>query len=152
MVVTTLQKEAAPLVRYRTRDLTRAIPGTCACGSILPRHDRFLGRSDDMFIFRAVNVYPGQIDHVLSAIPGIGSEYQVHLTRGKDGKDYMVIKAERGKECAPGDDARCKKLIESRGKKADHGKLRSRYLLLRRAAALREEDEKGVRQERRVKR
>ncbi len=117
MVLTTLKKEAAPLVRYRTRDLTRAIPGTCACGSILPRHDRFLGRSDDMFIIRAVNVYPGQIDHVLSAIPGIGSEYQVHLTRGKDGKDYMVIKAERGKECAPGDDARCKKLIETEVKK-----------------------------------
>ena len=70
MVVTTLRKEAAPLVRYRTRDLTRSIPGTCACGSILPRHDRFLGRSDDMFIFRAVNIYPGQIDHVLSSIPG----------------------------------------------------------------------------------
>jgi phenylacetate-CoA ligase len=117
MVVTTLQKEAAPLVRYRTRDLTRAIPGTCACGSILPRHDRFLGRSDDMFIFRAVNIYPGQIDHVLSAIPGIGSEYQVHLTRGKDGKDYMVIKAERGKECPADDDAKCKKLIESEVKK-----------------------------------
>ncbi len=117
MVVTTLQKEAAPLVRYRTRDLTRLIPGTCPCGSILPRHDRFLGRSDDMFIFRAVNVYPGQIDHVLSAIPGLGSEYQVHLTRGKDGKDYMAIKAERARECAPGDDARCKQLIEGEVKK-----------------------------------
>jgi phenylacetate-CoA ligase len=117
MVVTTLQKEAAPLVRYRTRDLTRAIPGTCPCGSILPRHDRFLGRSDDMFIIRAVNVYPGQVDHVLSGIPGVGSEYQVHLTRGHDGKDYMVIKAERGKECDPADDAQCKKLIEREVKK-----------------------------------
>ena len=78
MVVTTLRKEAAPLIRYRTRDLTRLIPGECPCGSILPRHDRLLGRSDDMIIFRAVNIYPGQIDHVLSAIPGIGSEYQIH--------------------------------------------------------------------------
>jgi phenylacetate-CoA ligase len=70
-----------------------------------------------MFIFRAVNVYPGQIDHVLSGIPSIGSEYQVHLTRGRDGKDYMVIKAERGKECPADDDAKCKKLIESEVKK-----------------------------------
>lgn len=117
MVVTTLRKEAAPLVRYRTRDLTRAIPGKCPCGSILPRHDRFLGRSDDMFIIRAVNVYPGQIDHVLSAIPGIGSEYQVHLTRRPDGKDYMTIKVERGKECLPEADVACRKAIEGQVKK-----------------------------------
>ncbi|OPX36951.1 MAG: phenylacetate--CoA ligase, partial [Desulfobacteraceae bacterium 4484_190.3] len=52
MVVTTLKKEAAPLIRYRTRDLTRLIPGKCPCGSMLPRHDRLLGRSDDMIIFR----------------------------------------------------------------------------------------------------
>jgi phenylacetate-CoA ligase len=62
MVVTTLSKEAAPLIRYRTRDLTRAIDHPCSCGNILPMHDRILGRSDDMFIFRAVNIYPGQID------------------------------------------------------------------------------------------
>jgi len=116
MVVTTLRKEAAPLVRYRTRDLTRAIPGTCACGSILPRHDRFLGRSDDMFIFRAVNIYPGQIDHVLSSIPGAGCEYQVHLSRREDGKDYMTIKVERGQECHPENDGNLKKLIEARVK------------------------------------
>jgi phenylacetate-CoA ligase len=112
MVVTTLRKEAAPLVRYRTRDLTRSIAGTCACGSILPRHDRFLGRSDDMFIFRAVNIYPGQIDHVLSSIPGAGCEYQVHLSRREDGKDYMTIKVERGQECQPADDAKLKRLVE----------------------------------------
>jgi len=95
MVVTTLKKEAAPLIRYRTRDLTRLIPGQCPCGSILPRHDRLLGRSDDMIIFRAVNIYPGQIDHVLSGIQGIGSEYQIILDRKADGKDYMAIKVER---------------------------------------------------------
>jgi phenylacetate-CoA ligase len=96
MVVTTLRKEAAPLIRYRTRDLTRLISGECPCGSILPRHDRLLGRSDDMIIFRAVNIYPGQIDHVLSGIEGIGSEYQIILDRKEDGKDYMSIKVERG--------------------------------------------------------
>jgi phenylacetate-CoA ligase len=112
MVVTTLRKEAAPLVRYRTRDLTRAIPGDCPCGSILPRHDRFLGRSDDMFIFRAVNVYPGQVDHVLSRIQGIGSEYQIHLDRRADGKDYMVVKVERGIDCPPARDEELKKGVE----------------------------------------
>jgi phenylacetate-CoA ligase len=117
MVVTTLRKEAAPLIRYRTRDLTRVIPGDCPCGSILPRHDRFLGRSDDMFIFRAVNVYPGQIDHILSGIEGIGSEYQVHLTRKEDGKDYMAIKVERGKDSVPADDGKFRKIIEGQVKK-----------------------------------
>ncbi|MBW2615915.1 MAG: phenylacetate--CoA ligase [Deltaproteobacteria bacterium] len=95
MVVTTLEKEGVPLIRYRTRDLTRLISGQCQCGSILPRHDRILGRSDDMIIFRAVNIYPGQIDHALSGIEGIGSEYQIILDRKEDGKDYMTLKVER---------------------------------------------------------
>lgn len=95
MVVTTLRKEAVPLIRYRTRDLSRLVPGDCPCGSVLPRHDRILGRSDDMIIFRAVNIYPGQIDHVLSGIPGLGSEYQVHLERRSDGRDTMRVKVER---------------------------------------------------------
>jgi phenylacetate-CoA ligase len=95
MVVTTLRKEAAPLVRYRTRDLTRLIPKRCSCGSILPLHDRLLGRSDDMFIIRAVNIYPGQIDYILSNSKGAGCEYQIHLDRKEDGKDYMTVKVER---------------------------------------------------------
>ena len=95
MVVTTLRKEGAPLIRYRTRDLTRIIPQPCPCACPLPMHDRILGRSDDMFIVRAVNIYPGQIDHLLSQIAEIGSEYQVHLERREDGRDYMIIKVER---------------------------------------------------------
>jgi len=95
MVVTTLRKEGAPLIRYRTRDLTRLIPQPCSCGNPLPMHDRILGRSDDMFIFRAVNIYPGQIDHVLSQIPEVGSEFQVHIERRKDGRDYLILKVER---------------------------------------------------------
>jgi phenylacetate-CoA ligase len=94
MVVTTLCKEAAPLIRYRTRDLTRLIAHPCSCGSVLPMHDRIMGRSDDMIIFRAVNIYPGQIDEVLSAISDAGCEYQVHLERRDDGKDYMTIRLE----------------------------------------------------------
>lgn len=95
MVVTTLRKEGAPLVRYRTRDMTRLLPEPCPCGSPLARHDHLLGRSDDMFIFRAVNIYPGQIEHVLSRISGVGSEYQVHLHHREDGRDVMQIKVER---------------------------------------------------------
>jgi phenylacetate-CoA ligase len=94
MVVTTLCKEAAPLIRYRTRDLTRLIAHPCSCGNILPIHDRILGRSDDMIIYRAVNIYPGQIDEVLSAVPDIGCEYQVILDRGEDGRDYMALRLE----------------------------------------------------------
>ena len=94
MVVTTLCKEAAPLIRYRTRDLTRMIEHSCSCGSVLPMHDRILGRSDDMIIFRAVNIYPGQIDEVLSQIADVSCEYQVHLERKDDGKDYMTIRLE----------------------------------------------------------
>jgi phenylacetate-CoA ligase len=105
MVVTTLRKEAAPLIRYRTRDLTRLIPGRCSCGNILPRHDKILGRSDDMFIVRGVNVYPGQIDHCLSQESRVGSEFQVFLERGADGKDYMTIKVERAEGADPKGDS-----------------------------------------------
>jgi phenylacetate-CoA ligase len=117
MVVTTLRKEAAPLIRYRTRDLTRLISGECPCGSVLPRHDRLLGRSDDMIIFRAVNIYPGQIDHVLSGINEIGSEFQVILDRKKDGKDYMTIKVERGEGVEKSQDSELSKRIGTQIKK-----------------------------------
>ena len=94
MVVTTLRKEGSPLIRYRTRDLTRALPGRCACGSVLPRHDWLLGRSDDMFIFRAVNIYPSQIDAILSAASGVSSEFTVTLDRA-EGRDRMMVHVER---------------------------------------------------------
>jgi phenylacetate-CoA ligase len=102
MVVTTLCKEAAPLIRYRTRDLSRIIPRLCTCGSVLPMHDRILGRSDDMIIFRGVNVYPGQIDQVLSRVPEANCEYQVVLERGHDGKDHMKIRLECCQGLDPG--------------------------------------------------
>jgi len=111
MVVTTLRKEAAPLIRYRTRDLTRLLPEPCPCGNPLPRHDHLLGRSDDMFIFRAVNIYPGQIDHVLSQMPGVGSEYQVHLHHREDGRDMMIIRVERARGRSPEGDEELKERI-----------------------------------------
>ncbi len=113
MVVTTLRKEAAPLIRYRTRDLTRLIPEPCPCGNPLPRHDHLLGRSDDMFIYRAVNIYPGQIDHVLSQIPGAGSEYQVHLHHREDGRDMMILKVERAMGTSSHEDEALKEKISS---------------------------------------
>ena len=94
MVVTSLQKEASPLIRYRTRDLTRAIPGTCSCGVTMPRIDKIMGRSDDMFIFRGVNIYPGQIGSVLEGFSELSAEYQISLNR-QDGLDHMSVSVER---------------------------------------------------------
>jgi len=113
MVFTTLRKEGTPLVRYRSRDLTRLVPGECPCGCILPRHDKILGRSDDVVIFRGVNIYPGQIDEILSAIPGLGSEYQVVLDRHDDGKDYMVVRVERAADGNGGESERIGKAVTS---------------------------------------
>jgi len=113
MVVTTLRKEASPLIRYRTRDLTRALPGRCPCGSVLPRHDRILGRDDDMFIYRAVNIYPGQIDEILSEVPGVSSEYNIVLER-RQGRDYMTIYVERDPAGDPLKDERIEADLEHR--------------------------------------
>lgn len=94
LVVTSLCKEAVPLIRYRTRDLTRLLPGACPCGCAMPRHDHIMGRSDDMLVFRGVNIYPGQIADVLQEIPELGSEYHMELTR-RGGKDEMKLMIER---------------------------------------------------------
>jgi phenylacetate-CoA ligase len=98
LVITTLRKEATPLLRYRTRDLSRILPGPCACGSPYPRIARLTGRTDDMVKVRGVAVFPSQIDSILSTIDGVGSEYQVHLARDGDGHDDAVLKV----ECADG--------------------------------------------------
>ena len=119
MVVTTLCKEATPLVRYRTRDLTRKITAPCSCGNLLFMHDRIMGRSDDMIILKGVNIYPGQIDEVLSAIPEAGSEYQLHLERKSDGKESMTIKA----EAAQGFDITRTQDIQDKIRKLVHSKI-----------------------------
>lgn len=105
LVVTTLRKQGAPLIRYRTHDITRLIPGTCACGVPFPRHDRIEGRTDDMFIYRAVNIYPSQVDHLLGGIAGIGSEFQIHLRARENGRDMMLIRVERAEGAAADEDA-----------------------------------------------
>ncbi len=117
MVFTTLYKEASPLVRYRSRDLTRLIDEPCPCGCILPRHEKILGRSDDMFILRGVNIYPQQIDTILSDIKGISSEYQIILDRKPDGKDYMTLKVEKAEDAQARDD---KALVEDIANRIKH--------------------------------
>jgi phenylacetate-CoA ligase len=93
LVVTTLRKQAQPLLRYRTHDLSRLLPEPCACGSPYPRIARITGRSDDMFKVRGVPIYPAQIDTALSGIAGVASEYQVVLTR-ESGRDRFLVRVE----------------------------------------------------------
>ena len=90
LVITTFRKEGAPLLRYRTHDITRFIPGPCACGSVHPRHDRIIGRTDDMVKVKGVNIYPGQIDELLKTVDGVSSEYLVTVDH-QEGKDCVFL-------------------------------------------------------------
>ena len=93
VVITTLVKEGAPLIRYRTHDLSRIIPGTCPCGSRFPRLDTIMGRSDDMMKIKGVNVFPSQIEEILAGFPEVSSEYQIRISH-LDGKDTMRLYVE----------------------------------------------------------
>ena len=93
IVITTLVKEGAPLIRYRTHDLSRIIPGECPCGSRHPRLDTIMGRTDDMMKIKGVNVFPSQIEEILQAFPEVSSEYQIRISH-LDGKDTMRIYVE----------------------------------------------------------
>ncbi|MBR6029854.1 MAG: phenylacetate--CoA ligase [Clostridia bacterium] len=93
IVLTTLVKEGAPLIRFRTHDLSRIIPGECPCGRRHPRIDVIAGRSDDMMKIKGVNVFPKQIEEVLASFPELSSEYQIHISH-LDGRDTMRIYVE----------------------------------------------------------
>ena len=93
IVITTLVKEGAPLIRYRTHDISRIIPGECPCGSKHPRIDAINGRSDDMMIIKGVNVFPKQIEEILATFPELSSEYQIRISH-LDGRDTMRIYVE----------------------------------------------------------
>ncbi len=93
IVITTLVKEGAPLIRYRTHDISRIIPGECPCGSKYPRLDTIMGRTDDMMKIKGVNVFPAQIEEVLRTYPELSSEYQIRISH-LDGKDTMRIYVE----------------------------------------------------------
>ncbi|PTN36850.1 phenylacetate--CoA ligase family protein [Desulfonatronum sp. SC1] len=81
LVLTTLTREGMPILRYRTRDLTRFLPGDCPCGRVHRRIDRIVGRSDDMIIIKGVNIFPMQVERVLMAIPEVGQNYLIVLER-----------------------------------------------------------------------
>lgn len=90
LVITTLRKEGAPLIRYRTHDLTRVIPGQCACGSPYTRIDILVGRTDDMVKVKGVNIFPAQIEEVIKFTDGASSEYQVMIDH-LYGKDILTV-------------------------------------------------------------
>lgn len=91
--ITTLVKEGAPLIRFRTHDLSRIIPGECPCGSSFPRLDVIQGRTDDMMKIKGVNVFPRQIEEVLGMFPELSSEYQIRISHVA-GRDTMRIYVE----------------------------------------------------------
>ena len=94
IVLTTLQKEGAPLIRFRTHDLSRIVPGECPCGhNEHPRIGHIMGRSDDMMKIHGVNVFPKQIEEVLELFPQLSSEYQIRLSH-LEGRDTMRIYVE----------------------------------------------------------
>jgi len=93
MVLTTLDRDMMPILRYRTRDLTRIIPGECKCGRTHRRLDRFKGRTDDMFIIKGVNIFPMQVEKILVQFPGLGSNYLITLDT-EDDNDIMTVEVE----------------------------------------------------------
>lgn len=93
LVMTTLSRRGMPILRYRTSDLTRFIPGRCVCGRKHRRIDRILGRADDMLIIKGCNVYPMQIEQILLSFPEVGQNYLIVLDT-EDGMDQMVVQVE----------------------------------------------------------
>ncbi len=94
LVLTTLSKRAMPMIRYRTRDLTRIIPERCSCGRTLRRIERITSRSDDMFIIRGVNVFPSQIESALLSVDGVAPHYRIILSTGDNGLDNLEVEVE----------------------------------------------------------
>jgi phenylacetate-CoA ligase len=90
IVITTLCKEGAPLIRYRTHDLTKAIPGKCECGLEYPRIGTIVGRSDDMFKVHGAIIYPSSVDELLATVEGVSSEYKITIDH-VDGKDILTL-------------------------------------------------------------
>ncbi len=102
LVMTTLDRQAMPVIRFRTRDLTRILPGACPCGRTHRRLDRISGRSDDMFIIKGCNVFPMQIEGILMKLPEVGDDYRILLQTIED-QDEMTVEVEVKKEWFRGD-------------------------------------------------
>ena len=111
LVLTTINREAMPLLRYRTRDLTRIIPGECPCGRHHKRVDRMKGRSDDMIVLRGVNIFPIQVEQVLMRYKELGSNYLITL-KTDEVNDSMTVEVELAQSYTGGHDAQ-KALIKS---------------------------------------
>ena len=111
LAVTTLTKEALPMIRYRTRDITRLSDEPCACGRTHVRIMRVTGRDDDMLIVRGVNVYPSQVEAVLVGFPGLAPHYQLVMTR-EAALDSMAVEVELAREVAMDDAGRARKATE----------------------------------------
>ena len=109
LVLTTLTRKAMPLVRYRTRDLTRFLPGNCSCGRTHRRIDRITGRSDDMLIINGVNIFPIQIEKTLMTIPEIGHNYLIEI-RKENFMDRLQVHVEINEEVFHGTLAELEKL------------------------------------------
>jgi len=93
LVLTTINREGMPLLRYRTRDLTRILPGKCACGRTHRRIDRLQGRSDDMIIMKGVNIFPIQIEKILLKFKELSTDYLITLETVESG-DIMTVEVE----------------------------------------------------------
>ena len=102
LVLTTLLRDGMPILRYRTKDLTRIIPGPCECGRTHVRIERIKGRTDDMLILKGVNIFPIQIEKKLMEVPGVGTNFLIILER-KGFNDDMTVRVEVQKEFFSGD-------------------------------------------------
>ena len=111
LVLTTLQREGMPLIRYRTRDITKIIKGKCPCGRTHRRIARVKGRTDDMFIVKGVNIFPSQIETVLMDVPEVDKNYQIIIEREK-GLDILKIQVEVKKSTFTGDIVQLRNLQE----------------------------------------
>jgi phenylacetate-CoA ligase len=112
LVITTLSKVALPMIRYRTRDITRLNDEPCACGRTHVRIMRVSGRDDDMLIIRGVNVFPSQVEAVLVGFPGLSPHYQIILTR-EGALDAMTVEIEAAPEAALSDSERARKASDT---------------------------------------
>lgn len=102
LVLTTLMRDGMPILRYRTKDLTRIVPGPCGCGRTHRRIDRIKGRTDDMMIIKGVNIFPIQIEKKLMDVPGVGTNFLIILER-EGFNDHMIVKVEVQQEFFDGD-------------------------------------------------
>ncbi len=140
LVLTSLTKEAMPLIRYHTGDVTYMMEDDCSCGRTSVKLHRFLGRADDMLVVRGINVFPSQIEDVLLKMPEIGDYFQVVVDRKRHGLDEIAIKVEMSDSAFTGelkDLAKIQKKVEAELKSVM--KIRSRIELVEKGSLPRTE-------------